>query len=156
MDKSDRKPGMALAVKRPPSIKSGLPLPSYTHYGIYEGMLQGCEYVIHYNGEFFDKLNARIEEIPLSDFHKGDEWRIEDFGLKYSDAVREKSLQKARSRLGEQKYHPTENNCEHFARWCVTGVSKSQQVIDALKAAAKVAAVVAVAGIGYLTGRKRM
>ncbi|CAH3043926.1 unnamed protein product, partial [Porites evermanni] len=34
----------------------------------------------------------------------------------------------AKSKLGERKYHPVTNNCEHFALWCKTGISSSEQV----------------------------
>ena len=33
-----------------------------------------------------------------------------------------------KSKLGERKYHPVTNNCEHFALWCKTGISSSEQV----------------------------
>lgn len=37
-------------------------------------------------------------------------------------------LQRAESRLQEQKYNLLTNNCEHFAVWCKTGVAQSGQV----------------------------
>ena len=39
-------------------------------------------------------------------------------------------VERAESRLGEHKYNLLFNNCEHFASWCKTGVSESQQVKD--------------------------
>lgn len=35
---------------------------------------------------------------------------------------------RARSRLGEKEYGLFHNNCEHFALWCKTGISSSEQV----------------------------
>ena len=35
---------------------------------------------------------------------------------------------RARSRLGERAYSLSKNNCEHFAMWCKTGISSSEQV----------------------------
>lgn len=35
---------------------------------------------------------------------------------------------RARSRLGEDRYSLAMRNCEHFAIWCATGMSTSQQV----------------------------
>jgi len=35
---------------------------------------------------------------------------------------------RARSRLGEHSYNLAIRNCEHFAFWCATGLSTSQQV----------------------------
>lgn len=45
-------------------------------------------------------------------------------------------VSRAKSKLGEGKYHPLTNNCEHFALWCKTGISSSEQagsVMDAVK-----------------------
>lgn len=39
-------------------------------------------------------------------------------------------VHRAESRLGERRYNLLFNNCEHFATWCKTGVSESQQVKD--------------------------
>jgi hypothetical protein len=40
----------------------------------------------------------------------------------------EETIRRARSRLGEKSYNLLTNNCEHFAIWCKTGLSKSYQV----------------------------
>lgn len=40
----------------------------------------------------------------------------------------EETVQRAKSKLGEQKYNLVTNNCEHFAIWCKTGISQSHQV----------------------------
>ena len=37
-------------------------------------------------------------------------------------------VSRAKSKLGERKYHPVTNNCEHFALWSKTGISSSEQV----------------------------
>ncbi|MRB67773.1 NC domain-containing protein, partial [Bacillus thuringiensis] len=37
-------------------------------------------------------------------------------------------IERGRTRLGEVQYNIFGNNCEHFARWCKTGVGKSEQV----------------------------
>lgn len=37
-------------------------------------------------------------------------------------------VERAKSKLGEKKYSPFINNCEHFAMWCKTGESSSDQV----------------------------
>jgi hypothetical protein len=39
---------------------------------------------------------------------------------------------RARSRLGEDRYHLLENNCEHFCEWCVRGQPRSYQVDELL------------------------
>ena len=38
---------------------------------------------------------------------------------------------RAESRLGENAYGLFDNNCEHFATWCKTGVHASEQVKNA-------------------------
>jgi hypothetical protein len=37
-------------------------------------------------------------------------------------------MYRAESRLGEGRFDFVFNNCEHFATWCKTGISESQQV----------------------------
>ena len=59
-------------------------------------------------------------------------------------------VSRAKSRLGERKYNPVTNNCEHFALWCKTDISSSEQVnnmTDALKAGAYGIAAVVTAGV---------
>ena len=47
-------------------------------------------------------------------------------------------ISRAESKLGEREYNAFTNNCEHFALWCKTGVSSSEQInkaTDTLKVA---------------------
>jgi len=37
-------------------------------------------------------------------------------------------ISKARKRIGHFAYNVLKNNCEHFVRWCKTGISESYQV----------------------------
>jgi Lecithin retinol acyltransferase len=53
--------------------------------------------------------------------------RIGEFGWKSRPEI----ARRARSRLGENRYHILTNNCEHFCEWCVRGEHRSYQV-DAL------------------------
>lgn len=46
-------------------------------------------------------------------------------GILYS---REESIVRARSKLGETKFHVLKNNCEHFVSWCQRGKHKSKQI----------------------------
>ncbi len=43
------------------------------------------------------------------------------------------TVERAQSRLGEDKYNLAFNNCEHFALWCKTGLKESSQVDDLWK-----------------------
>lgn len=43
------------------------------------------------------------------------------------------TVERAKSRLGEDKYNLAFNNCEHFAVWCKTGLKESSQVDELWK-----------------------
>ena len=43
-------------------------------------------------------------------------------------------LARAESRLGESRFDLMSNNCEHFAAWCKTGISSSDQINSVWKA----------------------
>lgn len=49
-------------------------------------------------------------------------------GKKYKIYSANETIERALSRVGENKYNLLLNNCEHFAIWCKTGVSESYQV----------------------------
>ena len=57
-------------------------------------------------------------------------WRaaIERITAGYHLYSPEETLERAFSRLGESRYNVATMNCEHFAFWCRTGLSTSQQV----------------------------
>ncbi|MCL2923250.1 MAG: lecithin retinol acyltransferase family protein [Trichodesmium sp. MAG_R04] len=90
--------------------------------GVYEhhGIDCGYETVIHYR-----KGTETIERTSKAYFTDGKKVYVKRYPLRYiADTV----IQRAVSRLGERKYNIIFNNCEHFATWCITGVSYSQQV----------------------------
>jgi tRNA(Ile)-lysidine synthase TilS/MesJ len=90
--------------------------------GLYEhhGIDFGDDTVIHYR-----KPSEIIERTSIETFSRGQKIHIRHYPIRYiADTV----LNRAQSRLGEKQYNLLFNNCEHFATWCVTGVSKSQQV----------------------------
>jgi len=67
-----------------------------------------------------------VEDVSLSQFGHG--WPIwirlrESIGLDGHEVAR-----RARSRLGEDRYHVFTNNCEHFCQWCLRGEHRSYQV----------------------------
>lgn len=92
----------------------------YGHHGIDCG--DGT--VIHYR-----KPSETIERTSLETFARGNPVYV----AKYNDGfgyIPDAVVERAESRLGERKYNLLFNNCEHFASWCKTGVSESQQVKD--------------------------
>jgi Lecithin retinol acyltransferase len=94
----------------------------YMHHGIYTGAGR----VIHYAG--FTALFRRgpIEEVSLDQFARGRGFSVRtEVGPKFSGAA---TVERARSRLGENRYRFWSNNCEHFSEWCASGISRSLQV----------------------------
>lgn len=55
---------------------------------------------------------------------KNDLLRLKAYRI-FSD---KETVERAMSRLGEDKYNLVTNNCEHFAIWCKTGLSESMQI----------------------------
>jgi hypothetical protein len=114
----------------------------YTHHGI------DCDdgSVVHYDGE-------RIVQTLIATFNGGNQWLVKRYGRCDSNDV---VIERAKSRLGESKYHLIFNNCEHFATWCKTGLHDSEQVKNAGAAAsgasASSAAVAAGLGVVGATG----
>lgn len=99
----------------------------YTHHGIYIGSDQ----VIHYSG-FANGMNkGKIETTSLDDFMNGQFTFVKRWhNPRYrGDSV----VKRAQSRLGEDEYNLLTKNCEHFAAWCITGKSESEQVNTYLK-----------------------
>jgi len=94
----------------------------YLHHGIYAGAGK----VIHYPG--FKRLFRRgpVEEVMLDQFTKGRAFAIRpEPEPKFPGAA---AVERARSRLGENRYRVWTNNCEHFCEWCVSGESRSAQI----------------------------
>lgn len=94
----------------------------YTHHGIYVG--QGM--VVHYAGLSRFLHSGPVEEVTLSRFSMGRAVRI--VGHSESTYSPQEIVQRARSRLGENRYHVLRNNCEHFCNWCISGRNRSAQV----------------------------
>ena len=106
------------------------PRRGYLHHGIYAGDGR----VIHYAG--FSRLFRKrpVEEVSLEQFTRGRGLAMKVWvAPRFSGAA---AVERARSRLGEDRYRLWSNNCEHFSRWCLSGTSRSLQV-DALKASAR-------------------
>ena len=94
----------------------------YTHHGIYIGN----DSVIHYSGLSDGIQSGPVEEVSLKEFCAGSSYEVvRHDNRKYS---REESVERAKSRIGENAYSVTGNNCEHFVNWCIDGDHKSSQV----------------------------
>ncbi|BAU62864.1 NC domain protein [Stanieria sp. NIES-3757] len=98
----------------------------YNFDGVYQhhGIDCGDNTVIHYR-----KPSEIIERTSLSIFTRSNPIYIKQYyeGFCFiADVV----VERAESRLGEQKYNLLFNNCEHFATWCKTGINDSKQIRD--------------------------
>lgn len=96
--------------------------------GVYEhhGIDCGDGSVVHLR-----KRTETIERTTLATFLAGSKSQIyvQHYSVCYIPDV---VIHRALSRLGERHYNLLFNNCEHFATWCKTGRSESQQVKDFL------------------------
>ncbi|PAX51198.1 lecithin retinol acyltransferase family protein [Brunnivagina elsteri] len=117
----------------------------HTGYGYdHHGIDCGDGTVIHYDGE-------KIAQVSIATFRAG---KNQDFVKLYGQCYPDdKVIQRAKSRLGESKYSLLFNNCEHFATWCKTGLSDSEQVSNAGATAggASVSGAAVVAGLGVVS-----
>ena len=107
----------------------------YWHHAIVEdvdtkgGTIKTIEYFNSAKGFLEDTLN-RSKDAGKAQVIRG-EYRLEDglYLIKHDKCLSaEDVVKRARSRLGENEYNVFYNNCEHFAMWCKTGISSSEQV----------------------------
>jgi hypothetical protein len=102
------------------------PWRGFAHHGVYLGGGR----VIHYNARVYRLRRRPVEETDMSGFAEGRPVFLVD----HADAVyaTDEVLRRARSRLGEDRYHLLDNNCEHLVEWCLHGAARSFQVESAL------------------------
>jgi hypothetical protein len=97
----------------------------YKHYGVYAG--EGR--VVHFApraGAEISAENAVIHETTLEGFLKGGILAVDSASrAKFSP---QEIVRRARGCIGSKDYCLVVHNCEHFARWCVTGAYISKQV----------------------------
>jgi len=94
----------------------------YTHHGLYIGN----DEVIHYSGNADGLSKGSIEVTSVHDFSDGYSVRVREHFIRTYDE--NQSVERARSRLGEDWYNVLVNNCEHFVTWCIVGFHSSSQV----------------------------
>lgn len=95
---------------------------AYRHHGVYVGDGR----VIQYTGYSSGIRRRPVEEVSLGVFAGGHSVRVLHRGAgRYSPV---EVIERARSRLGEDRYRILTNNCEHFCEWCFSGVARSFQV----------------------------
>jgi len=94
----------------------------YTHHGIHVGNGR----VVHYSGLSRGWRGGPVEEVSLEEFARGRSIRVRAHRGARFDRVA--VIARARSRLGEDRYRPLSNNCEHLCEWCIYGEHRSRQV----------------------------
>jgi Lecithin retinol acyltransferase len=106
----------------PPGTHLSTPRLGYLHHGLYAG--EGR--VLHYGGLHRYAWRRPVEEVSLAQFASGRGFAVvANAGARFSGTA---AVARARSRLGEDRYHLWSNNCEHFVTWCLTGSAHSEQV----------------------------
>jgi Lecithin retinol acyltransferase len=126
------KPGLAnawtLKDGEEPPLAAHLVTPrrGYIHHGLYVGNGR----IIHYPGLIRGFRLRAVEEVSLEQFARGRPVAVRADSNRRFD--REDVVRRARSRLGENRYHIIRNNCEHFCEWCLSGVSRSRQLESVL------------------------
>ena len=94
----------------------------YLHHGLYTGGGR----VIHYAGFNRAFQKGRVEEVALSHFTRGRGLQVR--ARPAPQFAGPAAIDRARTRLGEDRYSFWSNNCEHFVEWCLSGTSRSLQV----------------------------
>lgn len=101
---------------------------TYYHHGIYVS----DDEVIHFCNDGMFSILSRDLEITitnLEEFSQGNEVKAVYHKKRFSP---EKTVNIARSKIGEKDYDLFFNNCEHFANFCTTGENRSE-IIERLK-----------------------
>ena len=106
-------------------ILAAAPSPGWRGPDRHHAICVGGGWVIHYTGLTKNKATATIRKDSFERFRSGGRVEVVRYARAFppSEVVR-----RALSRLGENGYDMFGNNCEHFARWCVTGERRSDQI----------------------------
>ena len=88
--------------------------------------------IIHYSG------NVKVEETEKSEAEACKGWCNTLYRVNYHDCYNnEYTVVRARKLVNKERYNLAERNCEHFSRWCKTGLTSSSQISIAWISAAK-------------------
>jgi len=118
-----------LAADEEPAVGAHLVTPwrGFAHHGVYLGGGR----VIHYNARVYRFKRRPVEETDMPEFAEGRPVFVVCHAGSTHDV--DEVLRRARSRVGEDRYHLFNNNCEHLVEWCLHGVARSFQVESALE-----------------------
>lgn len=99
------------------------------HFGIYLGDDEVIEYGSAKDFLKTDKSDVKVQISSMDSFLDGKNVLVAKLGLieKMKRNSVNKTIEIAKSRLGETKYDALENNCEHFVNECVFNKHYSAQ-----------------------------
>jgi hypothetical protein len=118
----------------------------YTHHGIDVGRGR----VIHYSGLGSGLATGPVIESSIEAFANGHAVTVRNSPRRaYGPKA---AVKRARSRLGENAYSVTGNNCEQFVNWCIYGRHESRQVDRGVTLAGAGKTVAAGAGAATMVG----
>ncbi|CAF3297248.1 unnamed protein product [Rotaria sp. Silwood2] len=111
----------------------------YAHHGIVHEASANHLRIIHYFNTAANVWNSLVKgSLYLAEVIES-EWDLkmnsdsEEIYLHHYDNIKcfsnEETLERAIANLGKRGYSLFSNNCEHWARWCRTGDSYSEQII---------------------------
>jgi Lecithin retinol acyltransferase len=101
------------------------------------------------DGRMAENSPPGVRVTGYGDFTRGRATRV--ISRPMTGAERDQAVQRALFRVGERRYSLTGWNCEHFASWCATGITASQQVVAWLAALARAMLVTAAALLAATT-----
>ena len=118
------RPARVLTASEEPPLGAHLVTPrrAYTHHGIYVGHGR----VVHYKSALLKLWRSPVEEDSLERFALGRPIWVHIHAAPRFDAA--EVANRARSRLGQNRYRLFTNNCEHLCEWCVQDEPRSYQV----------------------------
>ena len=125
------KPSASEACTIPVGAHLSTPRRGFTHHGIHIGNGR----VVHYPGSSRRFDTGPITVVSITEFARGRGWRIEHTPCSFAA---DEIVRRAESRIGEHAYRVTNNNCEHFCFWCLTGRPHSEQVDHYLRPIARI------------------
>ncbi|MCU8044369.1 MULTISPECIES: lecithin retinol acyltransferase family protein [unclassified Shewanella] len=114
--------GDHLISKRTSMELGGLSIRLYDHHGL----CIGDDKVIHYLGFSEFLKSGMIEVTTIEEFTQGNGYLVVDKKPHIFDV--DVRVERAFSRLNENRYNLLFNNCEHFVSWCCYGEASSEQV----------------------------
>ena len=99
------------------------------HFGIYLGNDEVIEYGSAKDFLKTNKSDVKVQISSMDSFLDGKNVLVAKLGLieKMKRNSVNKTIELAKARLGETKYDPIENNCEHFVNECVFNKHYSAQ-----------------------------